>query len=128
MLRSLTSDDPSIPEVANEWAEYIAEGLDRSVTARLDGTVPTDRVVDVQFSDFMADPFTTIGQVYDSLGLDLPPESEARMRAFLAEHGQGEHGTHRYTFAETGLDLDEWRERMARYQEHFGVASEPDLV
>jgi hypothetical protein len=128
MLRSLTCDDPSIPEVANEWAEYIAEGLDRSVTARLDGTVSADRVVDVQFSDFMADPFATIGQVYDSLGLELPAESEARMRAFLAEHGQGEHGTHRYTFAETGLDRDEWRARLARYQEHFGVVSEPDLV
>jgi hypothetical protein len=128
MLRSLTCDDPTIPEVADEWAGYIAEGLDRSVTARLDGTVDPDRVVDVQFRDFMADPFAAIGSIYDSLGLELTAASEARMRSFLAEHGQSEHGTHAYSFADTGLDVDEWRERMRRYQEHFGVVSEPDLV
>ncbi len=126
-LRGMTCDDPNLAEVANEWAEYIVEGLDRSVTARLDGTVPTDRVVDVQFEAFMADPFATIGQVYDTLGLELTAESEGRMRSFLADHGQGEHGTHSYSFAETGLDLGEWRERTRRYQEHFGVPSDPRL-
>jgi hypothetical protein len=128
MLRGLTCDDPSIPEVANEWAEYIAEGLDRSVTARLDGTVDPDRVVDVQFRDFMGDPFATIGTIYDALGLELTASSEARMRDFLAQHGQDEHGTHSYTFADTGLDAGVWRERLQRYQDHFGVASEPEMV
>jgi Sulfotransferase family len=127
-LRGMTCDDPNLPEVAQEWAEYIVEGLDRSVTARLDGTVAADRVVDVQFSDFMADPFAAIGQVYDTLGLELTAESESRMRAFLAEHSQGDQSGHRYSFAETGLDLDEWRARTRRYQEHFGVASEASLT
>ena len=123
-LRGMTCDDPNLAEVANEWAEYIVEGLDRSVTARLDGTVAADRVVDVQFEAFMADPFAAIGQIYDTLGLELTAESEARMRSFLAAHGQDEHGTHAYSFAETGLDLAEWRERTRRYQEHFGVPSD----
>jgi Sulfotransferase family len=127
-LRGMTCDDPTLPEVANEWAEYIVEGLDRSVTSRLDGTVQPDQVVDVQFDAFMADPFATIGAVYDNLGLDLTSESEGRMRSFLAEHRQGEHGTHAYSFADTGLDAAVWRERTRRYQEHFGVVSEPNLV
>jgi len=126
-LRGMTSDGPNLHEVASEWAEYIVEGLDRSVTARLDGTVPEDRVVDVQFEAFMADPFATIGTIYDTLGLELTAESESRMRSFLADHGQDEHNTHRYSFAETGLDLAEWRERTRRYQEHFGVPSDPRL-
>jgi hypothetical protein len=126
-LRGMTCDDPNLSEVANEWAEYIAEGLDRSVTARLDGTVPADRVVDVQFEAFMADPFAAIGQVYDTLGLELTAESESRMQAFLADHGQDEHGTHKYSFVETGLDLAQWRERTRRYQEHFDVPSDPRL-
>jgi hypothetical protein len=124
-LRSMTSDDPSLPDIATEWAEYILDGLDRSVTAREDATVPADRIVDVHFADFMADPFAAIGAIYDRLGLELTADSEARMRAFLADHGQGEGGGHRYSFAATGLDEGALREQARRYQEYFGVASEP---
>ncbi len=127
VLRSMTSDDPSLPEIAEEWAEYIIEGLDRSVTAREDGTVRDDQIVDVHFDAFMADPFAAIARIYDRLGLELTTESETRMRTFLAEHEQGEHGTHRYSFADTGLDDGELRERARRYQEHFEVPSEPNL-
>jgi hypothetical protein len=124
LLRRMSSDDPQIPEIAAEWAEYIVEGLDRSVTAREDGTVPADRVIDVQFRDFMADPFATIANVYGSLGLELTADSEQRMRDFLAANGQEERGIHHYSWADTGLDEGEWRERTRRYQEHFDVPSE----
>jgi hypothetical protein len=127
-LRGMTCDDPSTTEVAHEWAEYIVDGLDRSVTARLDGTVSPDRVVDVKFGEFMADPFAAIGAVYDNLGLELTNESESRMRSFLVDHSQDERSTHRYSWADTGLDLAEWRERTRRYQEHFGVESEANLA
>jgi hypothetical protein len=124
LLRRMSSDDPQIPEIAAEWGEYIVEGLDRSVTAREDGTVPADRVIDVQFGDFMADPFATIATVYGSLGLDFTADTEQRMRDFLAANGQEERGTHSYSWADTGLDEREWRERTRRYQDHFDVPSE----
>jgi hypothetical protein len=124
-LRRLASDDTSISEAAAEFAEYMVLGVDRSLDARLDGTVPPDRVVDVHFRAFMADPFATIHTVYERLGLELTDETEARMRTFLAEHSQERHGAHRYSWADTGLDEGEWRERARRYQEHFDVASEP---
>src|SRR5262249_28822928 len=53
-LRRLASDHTSIPEAGAEFAEYLLDGLDRSVTARQDGTVPPARVVDVQFRAFLA--------------------------------------------------------------------------
>ncbi len=127
LLRSMASDDPKLPEIAGEWAEYILEGLDRSVTAREDGTVRPDQIVDVHFDAFMADPFTTIGRVYDRLGLELSAGSEARMRSFLADHGQGEHGGHKYSFEATGLDAGALRERSRRYQDYFEVPSETNL-
>jgi hypothetical protein len=96
------------------------------VAARRDGTVPADQVVDVQFAEFMADPFTTIGTIYDALGLTFTAEAESAMRAFLATHpGDGGGGGSRYTFADTGLDVDELRERSRGYQEYFDVPSEP---
>jgi hypothetical protein len=124
-LRTLASDDATIPGVAADFSENILEGLDRSVTAREDGTVPAERVVDVQFRSFMADPFATIHEIYEKLGLELQPEAEQKMRAFFAANPQDKHGTHTYTFADTGLDEGVWRERARRYQDHFDVPSEP---
>jgi hypothetical protein len=124
VLRSMCGEDPSLPDIAGEWAEYIIEGLDRSVTAREDGTVPPDRIVDVHFDAFTADPFAAIGAVYDRLGLDLSSATEQRMRDFLAEPDQNAHVRHRYSWADTGLDEGEWRERARRYQDYFGVSSE----
>jgi hypothetical protein len=124
-LRSLASDEVTIPGVADDFSENILEGLDRSVTARADGTVPAGRVVDVQFRSFMADPFATIHEIYEKLGLELQPEAEQKMRAFFAANPSDKHGTHTYTFADTGLDEGVWRERARRYQEYFDVPSEP---
>ena len=124
VLRRLGSDAISLPENAAEWAEYLAVGWDRSVTARDDGTVTADRVVDVQFRAFMADPFTTIREIYDRLGLELTEDSEQRMRAFLATNTVERHGGHTYTFADTELDVGEWRERTRRYQDYFDVPTE----
>lgn len=123
-LRSMTCDDPTIPEIADEWADYVIEGLDRSVTAREDGTVGPDRVVDVSFRDFMADPLRVVREIYDGAGLELTPAVEERMRAFLASHAQPEGGGHQYSFDDTGLDAGATRERVRRYQEHFDVPSE----
>jgi hypothetical protein len=124
VLRRLGSDDISQPEIAAEFAGYLVEGLDRSVAAREDGTVPKDRVVDVQFRAFMADPFATIREIYEHLGLELSADSEQRMRAFLADNTTEKHGGHHYTFTETELDLGQWRERTRRYQDYFDVPTE----
>jgi hypothetical protein len=128
LLRSMASDEASVTVAAAEYAEDIILGLDRSVAARVDGTLPADQVVDVQFGEFMADPFATIGAVYDALGLAFTVEAESRMRAFLETHpGDGGGGGSRYTFADTGLDADELRDRTRAYQEYFDVPSEPLL-
>ena len=128
LLRSMTCDDPKLPEIADEWAEYIIEGLDRSVTAREDGTVQADRVVDVQFDEFMADPFATIGRVYDRLGLELTAESEARMRELPRRPRAGRARWPPATRSPTpGSMPASCASGTRRYQEHFDVPSETNL-
>jgi hypothetical protein len=124
LLRRLACDDPTMAECASEWADYILLGLDRSVDAREKGTVPADRVVDVHFGEFMSDQIGAIRSIYERFGWELERDVERRMRAFLDDHPQDKHGSHRYTFEDTGLDADEIRERARRYTEHFDVASE----
>jgi hypothetical protein len=124
LLRRLASDDVSIKEVAAEWVDDIVLGLDRAVTARLNGTVPKDQAVDVLFRDFLADPMAVVRTIYDRLGIELTAEAEGAMLSFIAENPQEKHGGHRYSFADTGLDAGELRARTRRYQEFFGVPDE----
>ena len=103
-LRKLACDDPTIPEAAEEFAEYIVDGLDRSIDVRESGVVAPDQVVDLQFAEFMVDPFGTIRTIYDRLDLELTADTEQRMRDFLAANPKGAHGVHHYTWDATGLD------------------------
>jgi hypothetical protein len=124
-VRSTGSDDVSIEQVAHEWAGAILDAMDRAVDAREDGTIPADRVLDIDYVAFVADPIGTIRTIYDRWDTELTPAAEARMRAFLAEHGQHQHGRHRYSLADTGLPVGELRARSRRYQEYFDVTPEP---
>jgi hypothetical protein len=124
-LRTFASEGSPIEPVASEWAEYVIDGINRSIDARESGIVPASQVVDVQYRSFAADPITTIAGAYDQLGLAFTAEAEAKMRSFLAAQPAHEHGGHHYTFADTGLDEEALREQTARYQDYFGVANEP---
>ena len=104
-MRRLGSDDISQRRHRGRVGGELVTGIDRSVDAREKGIVPADRVVDVQFRAFMEDPFTTIREIYERLGLELSDESEQRMRAFLADNTTEKHGGHHYTFADTELDM-----------------------
>jgi hypothetical protein len=125
-LRGMASDDTSIEEAARTYTDDIFLGLDRGMDARDRGVFGDDRLVDVHFTELVADPLGTIGRLYESVGRDLTPATAARMERFLADHpGDGGGGGTRYRFADTGLDADELRDRSAVYQERYGVASEP---
>jgi len=123
-LRKLASDSPTVRQAAEQSSAEIVLGLDRTMRWLDDGVVAENRIVDVQFADFMRDPFTTIRVIYERLGRELTPTAEQLMREHLSAH-PGDGGGSRYTWADTGLDAAELRERVRTYQERFGVPSEP---
>ena len=105
--------------------EDILLALDRALAARRAGVVPAGQVVDLRFSEFKQDPLASVAALYETLGLELTADAEARMRAFLDAHpGDPDNALRRYSFADTGLDEAELRERVRDYQDHFGVESE----
>ena len=123
-LGDIFSDEVTVQDTARTWAELILSGLDRSVDARESGLIAPGRIVDVQFSAFMADPWVTIRGIYEQWDVELTPEVEGRMKGFLDDHGQEKHGKHLYAFADTGLDEGEIRERAKRYTDYFDVPVE----
>jgi hypothetical protein len=123
-LRRMCSDESSIAECAAQSYEEIVIGLDREMALRDSGAVPTGRVIDVRYADFMTDPWTTIKDIYQRLDRELRPDAERKMREFLASH-PSDGGRSRYTWSDTGLDAGEVRERVGAYQDRYGVATEP---
>lgn len=123
-IRSMGSDQVTMADTAAEWADLIADALDRAVEVREDGTIPPDRVLDVSFADYLRDPVGVVRSIYDYLGRELTPDVETRIRAFLAENSREKYGLHRYSFEDTGLDPGELLERTLRYREYFGVEPE----
>jgi hypothetical protein len=125
-LRSMSSDDVDIGEIAAGYADDIFLGLARGTDARDRDVLPPGRIIDVQFASFMSDPLQVVGAIYTALGKELTADTERAMREFLAANpGDGGGGGTRYTFADTGLDEDDLRQRSTAYQERFGVPSEP---
>ncbi|WP_319445434.1 MULTISPECIES: sulfotransferase [unclassified Mycobacterium] len=122
-VRRMASDHRDIAECARQCCEEIVVGLDRSMKVRDSGVLAPGQLVDVQFADFIRDPFTTVRGIYDALGRELTPVAEQRMRDHLAAH-PGDGGGTRYTWSDTGLDAEAVREQVAAYQERFGVPTE----
>jgi hypothetical protein len=125
-LRRMASDRSSVAVAAREYCDDVFVGLERSLAARADGTLHSGNTIDVRFDAFMADPFVTIGAIYDQLGVPFGADAERRMRDFLATHpGDGGGGGTRYAWADTGLDQHQVRARAREYQDYFDVPSEP---
>jgi hypothetical protein len=122
-LRRMGSDETNIAECAAQSYEEITVGLERGMALRDSGVVPAGRMIDVQFADFMNDPWTTIKDIYGKLGRELQPDAEQKMRDFLAAH-PGDGGRGRYTWSDTGLDAGEVRDRVRAYQERYAVPTE----
>jgi hypothetical protein len=105
-----------------------AELVDRHFTM-LDGLVdwvdahPDVTIHHLGYDEFIADQLGTVAKIYDSTGRSFGAEARSAMGAHLQSHPQGRHGGHRHSFQTLGLDYDATRQRFARYQERFNVAS-----
>lgn len=123
-LRGLASDDVDPHEIGRDWAARLAGGLEHTMGIRARGALPADRIVDVQFADFMRDEVGTVRRIYQHFGWTLSAEAEDRMRRFLLANPADKHGAHRYSLADAGLDLATERRRYAAYQSRHDVPSE----
>ncbi len=121
-LRRMASDETSIADCAVQSCEEIVVGLQRGMRVR--ESLPPGQVIDMQFADFMRDPFATIRSLCGRLDRELTPVAEQRMRDFLAAH-PGDGGGGRYSWADTGLDAEQLRDQVAAYQERYHVPTEP---
>lgn len=83
------------------------------------------QIIDAVYSETFADPIGMVRKIYRHFEMDLTPEFEERMAAYLSNNQQGKHGRHRYSNEEYGIDADALRNQYLAYFEHYGFGSEP---
>ena len=81
-------------------------------------------VVDVAYSDLVADPVGIVADVYAASGRTLTPPARDAMATYLADRPQHHFGVHRYEPADFGLDAAEIRRTFSDYIDRFDVAVE----
>jgi hypothetical protein len=123
-LRTLSSDRVSLAEVAEYYATALVHAFDNTIAYRRSGKLPESQVVDLYFQDFVKDEVGTVRRAYEHFGLDLSDEAANAMQAFLDHNPADKHGQHFYSFADTGMDEQEIRNRFHDYQTYFDVPEE----
>lgn len=91
--------------------ELWARGLETFTAAR--AKYDPAQFVDVDYTDFVADPLGTVEGIYSSFDLPLTPSAQHAMESMHAESRSGDRKpSHRYTLEEYGLTAAEVDERF----------------
>jgi hypothetical protein len=123
-LRYAHSDHVDFAAVGRYQRDLLVRELDGLVSAYQDGTLDPARTYHGHYADFLSDPLSALGRMYAHLGFELTPSVEAAMARYLAERPKDGRGQHEYSFADLGLDYQEERRSLQRYQNWFGVTEE----
>lgn len=124
LVREMGSDHVDPFAVAADWTPRLRGVLEHALDVRDSGTYRDAVFHDMYFSDFVANQFAVVEQIYDALGLPMTGAAAARMQAFIADNPKGKHGLHLYTPEEFGIDPAAVRRDFARYIERFDLRPE----
>lgn len=111
--------NPDVRAIARYWAGRAEDLLRAGVRDR--GLLPSGRVMDVHFHEFMADMPGTVCRIFDFAGQPFTEETARAIDAFLLANPKGKHGLVDYRLEDLGIDPDERRASLAFYRERFNV-------
>ena len=124
LVRSAGSDEVDRFEVAQDWTARLKRVIDHVMVVRNSASYPHATFYDMHFSDFAADQFAVVSDIYAALDLPMTDDAAARMQAFIADNPKGKHGLHQYTPEEYGIDPEVVRRDFRPYIEQYNLAPE----
>lgn len=122
-MRCLEVDMSSAPGLLGFGYAYVYQ---REIDQRAGGGLPDDRFVDVQFTELVRDPASTVEGVYARLGWEFTDAARQRIDRYASDKPKDSRGPHRYSLEEIGLDAGAERERFRFYTDHYDVTEEPE--
>ncbi len=113
--------------ITQSGTEVIGAGLGDMMIVlakrRAAGELP-DRIVDLHFSELMADPVAAVEKLYGQMDRPFLGEHADAIRRYIAAKPKDKFGKHEYSPEEWGFDPAKLREKMLPYTDHYGVALE----
>lgn len=105
------------------WTDRIGRLLDASLRDR--HLLPTDRLVDVFFHEYMDDEMGTLQGIYDLAGIELTDGARASITAYQRAHPRGKDGRVVYDLrGDFSTTPEEVRSRFGDYLDRFPVRIE----
>lgn len=119
MTSMMDGRDVDGKEVGPVVLEYLAKKLEVSLEARKHFS--EERVIDIQFNDFISDSLGTVHKIYDHFQLPMSEQTAADMKAYSKEHPMGKHGSHDYQLEQYGLTEAKILDRFGFYIDRFNI-------
>jgi sulfotransferase family protein len=107
---------------ADDLADYWVDRIERLLRAAVRDAhlIPTERRVDVEFVDFMADDLAMATRILGVAGLEVSEQARSELTTYLAGNPRGKEGRVIYDLrGDFGLDPAPLHERFAFYYEAF---------
>ena len=121
-LSSTFSDADHRAYVGRHWSTKLEESVRRIDEFR--AAHPERTIIDVQYTDLVADPAGTVARIYAACDDELSDDARAAIVDYVARNPKGRFGAHQYDLAEYGLDAGEIRKRFAAYSDRYAVPRE----
>jgi hypothetical protein len=102
--------------------DFYATSLERGLAAR--EALPASRIIDVRYTDFVAEPFAEAERIYRHFELPMEAPVVTALREHVDAHPQGKHGSHDYALSQYGLTKQSVLERFAPYIERFALPAD----
>ena len=117
-MRESNTPDYDPVRFAREWVVIEELALHRGLATR-DRDGKEERNIDVDYRSLMSDPVGTVAALCDGLGFVFDDASRQAVQRWIDDHPQDQHGVHRYTAADFGLDPERLRARFDFYTRRY---------
>lgn len=107
------------PTVAKASLQFQTDTLKRGLAER--EQIDPKQFYDLNYKDLVADPIGSVRRIYDYWDIEFSTEAETRMRAWLQRNQQNQHGEHKYSLHELGMNAEQIEHDYKAYSERFGV-------
>ncbi len=101
--RSGWSDHVATHKYAEHDVGYIAEITRRATAFRADNPQTEDRIYDVAFKQFLAEPEKVVEGIHAHFNRELSASSKTAMMDYLTNRPRNKYGVHRYSLEDFGL-------------------------
>ena len=112
-IRSAFSKNVAPEQIGGVILDFWQHSLNKGMVEK--HKLSDQQIVDVSYSNFIANPLSTIKNIYNRFGLDIDIETENKMEQYLINQRYIKKQKHSYSLEEYGLDEDKVNNHLKDY-------------